>query len=294
MSNALQELSTNISLAVERAAGAVVQVHGHRRPSAGVVFAEDLIVVPARALGDDTAVVRHPGGQTAEGQVLGHAFSMGLGVVRVPGLGATPAVAAPEPKVGSIAVAVGRTWSGAVMATVTNVAVVGGPLRTGRASEIARVIRIAQPPHGALTGGALADAEGGVLGIVTASEIRGTAVVIPATLAWEAAHHIVKHGGVRQGFLGIGTTPVRLPARQRNGHAQEFGLLITAIAKNGPADTAGLLVGDVIMEFAGEAVQTADALVMLLRGDHVGKGVTLSVLRGVKRQDVSVTVGERP
>ena len=46
------------------------------------------------------------------------------------------------------------------MATLTNVAVVGGPLRTGRAIEIERVIRIAQPPHGALTGGALVDGDG--------------------------------------------------------------------------------------------------------------------------------------
>ena len=65
--------------------------------------------------------------------MLGHALSMGIGVVRVAGLGVTPLAIADEPAVGSLAVAVGRTWSGGVMATVTNIAVVGGPLRTGRA-----------------------------------------------------------------------------------------------------------------------------------------------------------------
>ena len=64
------------------------------------------------------------------------------------------------------------------------VAVVGGPLRTGRASEIARVIRIGLAPHGALTGGALVDGAGHTLGVITAMAIRGTTVVIPAALAW--------------------------------------------------------------------------------------------------------------
>src|SRR5262245_22913789 len=127
MSNALTDLTNNIADAVDRAAQSVVQVFSHRRPAAGVVFSSDLIVAPARALGDDVAVVRLPGGQTVEGQVLGHALSMGIAVVRVPEPGLTAADTMPsEPRVGSLAIAVGRTWSGAVMATVTNVAVVGG------------------------------------------------------------------------------------------------------------------------------------------------------------------------
>lgn len=292
--NTFSALSDDISAAVDRVAGSVVQVFSHRRPAAGVVFAPELVLAPARALGDDTAVVRLPDGNTVDGQVLGHAVSMGVGVVRVPGLAAAAAVAAPEPRVGSLAIAVGRTWSGAVMATVTNVAVVGGPLRTGRASQIDRVIRISQPPHGALNGGALSDGDGRVLGMISGSEIRGTAVVLPATLAWAAAHHIVERGGTRQGYLGIGSMPVTLPERQRDGREGTTALLITAVAQGSPADQSGLLIGDIIVAFESVAVHEPAALVTLLRGDHIGKSVTLSVLRGVKRQDVAVTVGERP
>jgi S1-C subfamily serine protease len=295
MSNVLTDFSSHLADAVDRAAHSVVQVFSHRRPAAGVVFGPDLIVTPARALGDDAAVVRLPNGNTIEGQVLGHAVSMGIGVVRVPSLGLTPpATTSAEPRVGSLAVAVGRTWSGAVMASVTNVAVVGGPLRTGRAQQIDRVIRIAQPPHGALSGGALVDVKGDVLGVITSADIRGTTVVIPATLAWDAAHQIVKRGGTRQGYLGISSTVASIPDRQRGGQAQHHGLLVTAIVDESPADAAGLLIGDVILTFAGEPVDDPEALVTLLRADHIGKPVTLSVLRGVKRQDVTVTVGERP
>jgi S1-C subfamily serine protease len=218
---------------------------------------------------------------------------MGLGVVKVPQLGLTPIAAAPEPKVGALAIAVGRTWSGGVMASITNVAVVGGPLRTGRTSAIARVIRIAQPPHGALTGGALVNGDGDIFGIVTLSAIRGTTVVIPVTLAWDAAHHIVKHGGARQGYLGIGTLTVALPAHQR-GTSEERGLLITSVAPNSPAQAAGLYVGDVLVGFDGAALEEPETLVTLLRGDRIGKPVTLSVIRADTRHDVTATAGERP
>ena len=292
--NTLSQLSTVIAAAVARAATSVVQVYSHRRPAAGVVFATDLIAVPARVLGDDTAVVRLPDGTTAEGQVLGYAVTVGLGVVRVSRLGIAPLPAAPEPLVGSLAIAIGRTWSGAVMATVTNVCVVGGPLRTGRSSQLERVIRIAQSPHGALTGGALVDGDGNILGIVSGSSIRGTTVVVPATLAWEAAHLIVKSGGTKQGYLGISSISVALPERQRAGDAHAHGLLVTAVAQGGPSDTAGLLIGDVIQRFNGAPVADAETLLTLLRGDHVGKVVTLTVVRGIKVEELAVTVGERP
>jgi len=179
------------------------------------------------------------------------------------------------------------------MALVTNVAVVGGPLRTGRGSSIERVIRIAMAPHGAVTGGALVDGSGSWLGFVTGAAIRDTAVVLPAAIAVAAARQIVERGGARQGFLGISTMPVKLPERQQAGAAATRGLLITGITSESPADNGGLLVGDVITAFAGEPINDPETLVTLLRGDRIGKTVTLTLMRGTERKDVDVAVGER-
>jgi S1-C subfamily serine protease len=200
---------------------------------------------------------------------------------------------APEPRAGHLAVALGRTWSGSIFASVTNVAVVGGPLRTGRVSQLDRVIRIAQPPHGAFSGGALIDGDGRALGMITAFAIRGTAVVIPATIAWPLAAQLAKDGGTRQGFIGIGSASVVLPPRQRGGRNQEHGLLVNAIVPDSPADTASLLVGDIIVAFDGHAVEEPETLVTLLRGDRVGKAVPLTILRGVQEREIVVSVGER-
>jgi S1-C subfamily serine protease len=68
---------------------------------------------------------------------------------------------------------------------------------------------------------------------------------------------------------------------------------VTGLVEGSPADTAGLLVGDVIVAFEGDAVQDPEQLVMRLRGDRVGRPVTVTVLRGGTALDVAVTVGER-
>ena len=298
--NTWTALSNEIAAAVESAAPSIVQVHGRRRMAAGIVIAENTVLTTATT-DEDKVAVRAGNGQTAEGAVLGRAGHMGLTVARVEGLGLRPLAAADEPKPGHLAVAVGRTWSGGVMAAFAPIAVVGGPLRTGRASAIDRVIRIQHAPHGALTGGALiipgtgsGSSAPAVAGIITSMDIRGTTVVIPASLAWAAATKVAAEGGTRQGFLGVSSMPVSLPDRQRGGRTQSMGLLISQVSPESPADVAGLLVGDVLVSFDGAAVEQAEDLVTKLRGNRIGKAVPVTVLRGATAVDVTVTVGERP
>jgi S1-C subfamily serine protease len=108
-----------------------------------------------------------------------------------------------------------------------------------------------------------------------------------------AAQHVASTGGVRQGFIGISSTTVNVPARQRAGRTQEYGLLVTGLVPESPADAAGVLVGDIIVGFAGTSVQEPEHLVTMLRGDRVGKAVAVTVLRGGAVEEVSVTVGQR-
>jgi S1-C subfamily serine protease len=257
------------------------------------VFADNLVLTPAVA--DDDRVTIHAGeAAPVEAAALGRISNMGLTVVRADGLGRHPLAAAAEPKVGSLAVAIGRTWSGNVMAALTPVSVVGGPLRTGRRATLERVIRIQQAPHGALVGGALIDASGQALGIITSMAIRGTTVVIPASLAWAAGSRITSEGGTRQGFLGVSSLSVEVPDRQKAGRSQKYGLLVSHVVAGSPAETGGVLVGDLIVAFDGETIEEPDQLVTRLRGNKLGKAVPLTVVRGTASQEVVVTVGERP
>jgi serine protease Do len=84
-----------------------------------------------------------------------------------------------------------------------------------------------------------------------------------------------------------------LPERQRAGRSQSAGLLISHVAANSPAEAGGLLIGDVIVGFAGAPVQDPEELVTKLRGNRVGTAVPVTVIRGTAAVDVTVTVGER-
>ena len=61
-----------------------------------------------------------------------------------------------------------------------------------------------------------------------------------------------------------------------------------------PAAAAGVLVGDVLLEFDGHPVEAPEELLDLLLGDRVGRAVALKVLRGGDAAELTVTVGERP
>ena len=215
-------------------------------------------------------------------------------VLRTPGLGVPRASIADGPaRVGQIAIAVARSWSNALTASAGIVAVIGGPLRTGRGQSIEQVIRTTAPMHDGFAGGAFVDAGGRVAGVATAAAIRGLGVIIPAAIAWRTAAEVLQHGRPKRGYLGLAGQPVQLSARQQREASRDHGLLVVGVTADGPADRAGLLVGDVMLEFDGHGVESPEDLLDLLTGDRVGRGAPVRLLRAGTTQAVTVTVAER-
>ena len=282
--NELQTLSNQFADVVSSIAASVVQV---QRVS-GVVYANDVVLTNARALGrEDGLHVRTHDGRALDGQLHGWDPATGLALVRASGLNATAAKAAEEPaRVGNLAIAVGRSWSNAVTASVGIVSIIGGPLRTGRGRSIDEVIRTTAPMHEGFAGGAFVDMSGRVIGIATAASIRGLGVIIPAAIAWKTAAALLEHGRIRRGYLGVAGQPVRLGEDQR-------ALLIVDVKDDSPAAIAGLRVGDSIVKFDGLPVEDPEDLLDLLTEDRVGKSVAVGIVRGDSSKDVKVTVGER-
>src|SRR5882672_10514918 len=192
----LAKLSDEVADAVTTISPSVVQVQGHRRPASGIVYANEIVLTTTRALGrEDGLRVRSEQGPTIDAELAGWDPATSLAVLRVPGLGASPAaIAQTQPRVGHLAIAVARSWSNAVTASFGIVAVIGGPLRTGRGLAIDQVIRTTAPMHDGFAGGAFIDTSGRIVGIATAASIRGLGVVIPASIAWKTAATVLKHG----------------------------------------------------------------------------------------------------
>ena len=134
---------------------------------------------------------------------------------------------------------------------------------------------------------------GRVLGINTAGISRATVNLIPTSTVRRVAEALLAHGPVRRGYLGIGTQPARLPAELAERLGQPSALLILSVQPGSPAAQAGLVLGDVLLAFAGIPLRHPGELLPLLDEERVGKEVTLSILRAGEVRDVRVTVGAR-
>jgi S1-C subfamily serine protease len=110
------------------------------------------------------------------------------------------------------------------------------------------------------------------------------------------AQAILTQGRVKRGYLGVGTQPVPIPAglAQGTGLTQKTGLLVVSVEQGGPADKAGLMLGDLLVALAGNRVEDADDLQAQLGGDRVGQATPIRIVRGGQTKELTVTIGERP
>jgi S1-C subfamily serine protease len=293
----LTQFSDSLADSVSTAASSVVQVRGAGRPASGLVFAPETVITTMRALGREDGLHVRGEGPVMEAHLAGWDPTTSLALLRVPGLAGTPITpTATQPRVGHLALAVGRSWSNALSASAGIIAVIGGPLRTGRRRAIDQVLRTTAPMHDGFAGGALVDTGGALLGVITSTHIRGTTIVIPASIAWKAASSVLEHGGLKRGYLGIAGQPVRLDSRSADPStsAKAAGLLVAAVTPESPAAAGGLLVGDIILALDANPIESSEDLFDLLWGNRVGSEVQLDILRGGVARQVPITVGERP
>lgn len=294
-SGVLTELSNQMADAVEAAARFVVQVRSRRwRPAAGIVFADHQVVVSDHALEQEEDLsIRAHDGQVLQATLAGRDPSSDLAVLNVPDLAVKPASPSPaSARVGQIAIAVGRSWSGAVIAGAGVVSSVGGPWRTGRGPGVEQVIRTDITPYAGFTGGALLAPDGSLLGIGSGILLRGLSLAIPAAIAWPLADGLARHGGVRRAYLGVAGQPVRLSESQHPG-VRTRGILVVNVPDDSPARRAGVIVGDVLLSLNGAPVEDPEALLSMLSGDLIDRPVPVEVLRAGAVQTVTVTLASR-
>ena len=293
----LGTLSDGLADAVEGVAPSLVKVYGRRRRSAsGVVYESGLVLTASHSVERDEDIwVGLADGTKHEARLLGRDPATDLAVLGVEGLGVGSAAASEgEARVGQLSLAVGRPARGeGIRASFGIVSAVGGPLRMGRGARLERYAQTDATPFLGLSGGALIDARGGVLGILTTAFGKGAMFAVPSDLAWRVAGSLAERGSTKRGYLGVLSQPVRLPDSQRVGLTQRGGLLVVGIEDGSPASRAGFLIGDILATLDGQPVEDTEDLLTLLAGERVGDEVPVRLVRGGELMTLRLTVAER-
>ena len=150
------------------------------------------------------------------------------------------------------------------------------------------------------SGGALADLDGNVIGINTAiysptgTGNVGIGFAVPINMAKNIMQSLIAHGKVERGYLGVSIQDVSENLAKSFDLKSTEGALIGGVQSDGPAEKAGIKIGDIVTEFNGKKIQNREQLSMLVAQTPPKSTAEVKVIRDGKPMDFTVTLAERP
>jgi S1-C subfamily serine protease len=308
----LDDYSRTVIGAVDAVAPAVVSVTvSHRsadarRPEAhangsGFIFAADGLI-----LTNSHVVERAPhvevtlsDGRECDADVVGRDPDTDLAVLRISASDLTAAVLGDSRglRPGQLVVAIGNPYGFQHTVTAGVVSALGRSLRSRSGRLIEHVIQTDAALNPGNSGGPLVAGDGRVVGVNTAiiAGSNGLSFAVPISTALMVVPALLRDGRVRRGYLGIAGQGVPLLRRLTRFHrlAQVGGVLVTSVERGGPADTAGLRDGDLLVSFDELVIESLDDLHRALTDDRIGTRATLGILRGTSRLELVANIHER-
>jgi serine protease Do len=293
----LTAVSPAVTELVDRVRPSVVQLRsGGRGNGTGVAWRADGSIIT------NDHVVAHAGGKiqvgltdgrTLDAEVAARAPELDLALLRVDARD-LPAAAVADSRglrVGELVFAVGHPWGQPWVVTAGIVSGLGeAPVRGGR--ETAPFIRSDVRLAPGNSGGPLLNARGEVVGINAMIFGGDLAVAIPSHVAAEWLAAAPDQPQERRAFLGVQVQPVEPPPGLAGSWAgRAAGLLVLGLEPGGAAARAGLLVGDVILDVAGEPVESPEALRDALAARAAPGRARFYLLRGGAPTALDVTLG---
>src|SRR5436190_11054891 len=308
----LDDYSRTVTRAVDAVAPAVVSVTvTHARTDArrlegqangsGFIFASDgLILTNSHVVeGAPRVEVTLSDGRACAADVVGCDPDTDLAVLRISAGDLTAAVLGDSRglRPGQLVIAIGNPYGFQHTVTAGVVSALGRSLRSQSGRLIEQVIQTDAALNPGNSGGPLVAGDGRVVGVNTAiiAGSNGLSFAVPISTALMVVPSLLRDGRVRRGYLGIAGQDVPLLRRVTRFHrlAQAGGVLITSVEKGGPADTAGLRDGDLLVSFDELVIESLDDLHRALTDDRIGTRAMLGILRGTSRLDVVAHVRER-
>jgi S1-C subfamily serine protease len=300
----LDAYSAAVTAAAERVSPSVVNVEisqtpDHRQPSpsrspmelrgsgSGFIFTPDgFILTNSHVVHRATKLgVTLSDGRSFEAHLIGEDPETDLAVIRINAAGLVPAVFGDSKsiRVGQLVVAIGNPYGFQCTVTAGVVSALGRSLRSQAGRLIDDVIQTDAALNPGNSGGPLVTSRGEVIGVNTAVILpaQGLCFAIAINTAKYVAGLLIRDGKIRRGHIGVAGQNVMLHRRLIKSHnlAVTSGILVISLEAEGPAQRAGLRVGDVIVACGGHPVAGIDELHRLLTEEQVGAKVELTLLR---------------
>ena len=310
----LDAYSRAVVQAVERVSPSVVSIDvrhrgekAGRRPrtqagnGSGFVFASDgLILTNSHVVeGASEIDVTLPDGRERRADVIGQDPDTDVAVIRIsaPDLTAVTFGDSTLLRPGQLVIAIGNPYGFQHSVSAGVVSALGRSLRARNGRLIDHVIQTDAALNPGNSGGPLVTSSGRVIGVNTAiiAGGQGLSFSVPINTAMAVLPALLRDGRVRRGYLGIGGQDVPLLRRVTRFHrlSQAGGVLVVSLEPNGPAHSAGIREGDILVGLDAQQISSIDDLHRVLTEGRIGTVGTLSFLRGVERMAVTVGIGDR-
>ncbi|MDA0179488.1 trypsin-like peptidase domain-containing protein [Solirubrobacter phytolaccae] len=249
------------------------------------------IVTNAHVVGSASTVqVQFADDETLTGRVTGVDRSSDLAVVTVSAgrqLKALSLADSTGVKTGQLAVAIGSPFGLSQTTTAGIVSGTGRHIQAPDGFQIDSVIQTDAPINPGNSGGPLLDAKGRVIGVNSqiASQSGGSVGIgfaVPSNTVRDVIPRLERGETIKRAYLGVSTS----------GGAS--GVTVASVSSGGPAEAAGLRVGDVIRSVAGDDVGDSDDVAAAIQDRRPGQQVAVEITRGGAQQTIQVELGTRP
>jgi len=300
MSTEWTAISNALAEATEKAARHTVAVHaGARGSTSGVIWRTGLIIAAEHGVRREEEIqVTLPDGKVAAAKVSGRDPSTDLAVLKCDAASAAANLATDGGsfRPGQLALVVGRTRVSGPVAALGVVSLVAPERRLWGGSAISPYVRLDVALQGIAIGGAVVNANGEIAGIATPKFAPAGALAVPVPTVNHVVDALLAKGHVPRGYLGVGLQPVRLPEQLRDAlhRQQKSAAMVLEVEPGGPADKAGVVIGDILIGINGKPVMRLEDVQAHLHGEQIGKALQAEFLRGGAKREASVVVSERP
>ncbi|MGB7086841.1 MAG: S1C family serine protease [Phormidesmis sp.] len=300
--NALETLSQDLSDLITRTSRSVVSVRGRRSAGTGIHWKEGVIVTSCEALyPGDTFKIGLPDGQTVDTELLGQDPTTDVALLALPEATDLPVAVLGDAQtlalgqlVSTVGYSASRGRGSRQFASLGMVSQVGEAWRSQRGGQIDRYIAVSLDLYRGSAGCPLINAGGQVVGFNTFGP-RRKVLTIPANTVNAAVGQLQQRGNLSRGYLGLGMQAIPLPENVQQQHdiAHRVGIMVVSVETGSAAERGGMALGDVMIAFDDEAIESLKQVQALLGPQSVGKELKIQLLRGGELRTITVVVGER-